>query len=175
MIVPELSDLRHWSGTMLVLRGLLAVAGAGALAAGGGGIALIPVVIGALGLVAALVDPGGLGPGVVIGGAACAWVLRYGVHDASIAGTVLVALALAVHHQAAAFAAALPPTAEVQREVVLRFARHGGLVLGLTALVGVLALGMTRPAGSVPLELLGLAAAVVAVTVPVLLSRAGSR
>jgi hypothetical protein len=177
MILPELSELRRWSRTMVLLRALLVVSGAGALVAGGGGggIALLPVGIGALGLIAALVQPGGLGPGVVIGGAAGAWVLRYGVDDASIAGTVLVTLALAVHHQAAALAAALPSTAEVQREVVLRFARHGGRVLGLTAVIGVLALGMTRPAASMPLELLGLVAAVVAVTVPVLLSRAGNR
>jgi hypothetical protein len=112
---------------------------------------------------------------VVIGAAAGAWVLRYGADDASIAGTVALALALAVHHQAAALAAALPPTARVQRDVLVRFARHGALVLGLTAVLGVLTLGLARPGGSVPLEVLGLVAAVVAVTIPVLLSRAGPR
>jgi hypothetical protein len=175
MILPRPGDLRRWSVTMLVLRAVLVVAGAGALALGGGGLALVPVILGALGLLAALVDPGGLGPGVVIGGAAGAWVLRYGADDASIAGTVLLALALAVHHQAAALAAALPPTARVHRDVLVRFARHGALVLGLTAVLGVLALGLARPGGSVPLEVLGLVAAVVAVTVPELLSRAGPR
>jgi hypothetical protein len=38
-----------------------------------------------------------------------------------------------------------------------------------------LALGLARPGGSVPLELLGVVAAVIAVAVPVLLSRWGAR
>jgi hypothetical protein len=175
MIIPELGDLRRWSRTALVLRALLVVAGAGALTAGlgGGGLPRVALVIGALGLVAALVRPGGLGPAVVIGAAAAAWLLRYGADQPPIAGTVALALALAVHHQAAALAAALPPRARVHRDVLVRFARHGGLVLALTALLGAVALGIARPGGSVPLELLGLAAAVAAVTVPVLLSRAG--
>jgi hypothetical protein len=171
VIVPEISQLRRWSTTMIVLRVLMLVAGAGALAGGGSGIALVPVGLGALGLIAALVEPGGLGPGVLIGGAAGAWLLRYGGGPAPITGTVLVALALAVHHQAAALAAALPPDAKVQRAVLMRFARHGVLVLLLTAVIGGLALGAARPGGSVPLEVLGVVAALVAIAVPVLLSR----
>ncbi len=177
MIIPELDDLRRWSRTALVLRALLVVAGAAALTAGlgVGGLPLLALVIGALGLVAAMLQPGGLGPGVVIGAAAAAWLLRYRADQAPVAGTMLLALALAVHHQAAALAAALPPRARVHRDVLIRFARHGGLVLALTALLGAIALGIARPGGSVPLELLGLVAAVVAIAVPVLLSRAGPR
>jgi hypothetical protein len=175
-MIPELAELRRWSRTTVVLRVLLFVAGAGALAAGWGGPAsALLIALGGIGLVASVVNPGGLGPAGVIGAAAAAWAFRYGVQDAPIAGTVLLALALAVHHQTAALAAALPSAARVQRAVLVRFARHGGLVLALTAVVAGLALGVTRPGGSVPLELLGLIAAVAAITVPVVLSRVGPR
>jgi hypothetical protein len=169
--------LRSWSRTVLAVRAVLLIAGAGALvgAGWGGGYPLVGVVIGTLGLVAALIQPGGLGPAVVVGGAAAAWVLRYGGDPAPAAGTVLLALALAVHHQAAAVAAALPTTARVDRAVLVRFARHGGLVLAPSAAIGALALALARPAGSSSLELLGIVAVVVAVTVPVLLSRSGPR
>jgi hypothetical protein len=102
-------------------------------------------------------------------------VLRYGGDPAPDAGTVLIALALALHHQAAALGAALPPTARVDRAILVRFARHGGLVLAPSAAIAALALLLARPAGSSSLELLGIVAVVVAVTVPVLLSRTGPR
>jgi hypothetical protein len=159
------------------LRAVLVAAGAAALTGvgWGGGFLLVAVVFGALGLVVALIRPGGLGPAVVIGGAATAWVLRYGGDPAPAAGTVLLALALAVHHQAAALAAALPPTAQVDRAILVRFARHGALVLAASAAIGAFALLLSRPAGSSSLELLGIVAVVVAVIVPVLLSRSGPR
>ena len=162
-----------WSRTALAVRAVMFAAGAGALvgAGWGGGLPLVGLVVGALGLVAALVQPGGLGPAVVIGAAAAAWVVRYGLDPASATGTVLVALALAVHHQAAGLAAALPPTARVDPAILVRFARHGALVLALSAVVGALALLLARPAGSSSLELLGIVAVVIAVVVPVLLSR----
>ncbi|HST63598.1 MAG TPA: hypothetical protein VLM05_00290 [Mycobacteriales bacterium] len=173
MIIPSPSELRGWSRTALALRLLMLVSGCGALAAGlgAGGLPLLVAGAGALGLLAALIRPGGLGPGVVIGGAAGAWLLRYGVDQPPVAGTVALTLALGLHHQAAALAAALPVRAGVHRDVLIRFARHGALVLALTAVVAAIALGITRPGGSTPLELLGLAAAVAAITVPVLLSR----
>jgi hypothetical protein len=172
-----MTGLRAWSRTVLALRAVLLVAGAGALvgAGWGGAYPLVGVVFGALGLAAAVIQPGGLGPAVVIGGAAAAWVARYGGDPASAAGTVLLALGLAVHHQAAGLAAALPPTARVDRAIVVRFARHGGLVLAAAAVVAVVALLFAHPAGSSSLELLGVVAVVVAVVVPVLLSRPGPR
>ena len=172
-----MTGLRVWSRTVLGVRAVMLVAGAGALlgAGWGGGFPLVGVVVGALGLVAAGIGPGGLGPAVVIGGAAAAWVARYGGDPASAAGTVLLALGLAVHHQAAGLAAALPPRARVDRAIVVRFARHGGLVLAAAAVVGVVALLLAHPAGSSSLELLGVVAVVVAVVVPVLLSRPGPR
>ena len=177
MIVPDPYEILRWSRTMQVLRGLLVVAGIGALvlAGWGGGIPLVVAVLGGFGLLSAAANPGGLGPGVALAGAALAWVLRYGVEQPPVLGTTVLALLLAVHHQAAALAAALPVRATVQRVVLVRFARHGVLVLGLTLLVGALALGLARPGGSVPLELLGVAAALVAITVPVVLSRPGAR
>lgn len=172
MNIPDPATLRTWSRTMIVLRVLIGVSGVAALAiAGTGGVALVAILFGAFGLLSALWNPGGAGPGVLIAAALISWLIRYGVHPASITGTVLLVLAVAVHHQSAAFAAALPPTAKVNRAVIDRFVRHGCLVLGLTAVVAILALGVARPGGSVPLEILGLGAAVLAVAVPVLLSR----
>jgi hypothetical protein len=177
---------RSWSRAVLAVLGVraalavrvvLVAAGAAALttAGWGGGHPLVAVVIGALGLVAALIEPRGIGPAVLIGGAAAAWMLRYGGDPAPVAGTVLLALALAVHHQAAALAAVLAPTARVDRAVLVRFARHGALVLASSAAIGALAFLLDRPAGSSSLELLGIVAVMVAVTVPVLLSRSSPR
>jgi hypothetical protein len=175
MIAPDPRGILRWSRTAQVLRVLLVLAGAAALVLGawGGGLPLIPAVLGGCGLIAAAISPGGQGPGVVLAGAGLAWVLRYGVDAPPVAGTAGLVLAVALHHQAATLAAALPVRASVERAVLIRFVRHAALVLGLTAVVGVLVLGLARPGGSVPLELLGLAAAVAAITVPVLLSRSG--
>jgi hypothetical protein len=177
MIVPDPHEILRWSRTAQTLRALLIVAGASALvlAAWGGAVPLVAAVLGGCGLVAAAISPGGQGPGVVLAGAGLAWVLRYGVDAPPVAETAGLVFAMALHHQAAALAAALPVRASVERALLIRFARHGALVLCLTAVVGVLVLGLARPGGSVPLELLGLAAAVVAVLVPVLLSRFGPR
>jgi hypothetical protein len=61
---------------------------------------------------------------------------------------VLLALALAVHHQAAGLSAALPPTARVDPAILVRFARHGALVLAASAVGGYAApcCWPTRPA-----------------------------
>jgi hypothetical protein len=48
-------------------------------------------------------------------------------------------------------------------------------VLAASAAIGAFALLLSRPAGSSSLELLGIVAVVVAVIVPVLLSRSGPR
>jgi hypothetical protein len=172
-----MTGLRAWSRTALAVRAVMLAAGAGALACAGwgGGLPVVGVIIGTLGLMSALIQPGGLGPAVVIGGAAGAWVVRYGGDPASGAGTVLLALTLALHHQAAGLAAALPPRARVDPALVVRFARHGGLVLAAAAVVAAPALLLAHPAGSSSLEVLGVVAVVIAVVVPVLLSRSGPR
>jgi hypothetical protein len=175
IVVPTLADLRRWTPAGLALRALLFAAAAGALAlpAVGGGLPLVPVVVGLLGLLSAVIRPGGAGPAVVIGGAALGWILRYGTGAAPVLGTVLLALALAVHHQCATLAAAVPPGARIDRSILVRYGRYGGFVLALSVVVGVLALAAAPPAGSAPLELLAVAAVVVVVLVPVLLSRTG--
>ncbi|HZB50821.1 MAG TPA: hypothetical protein VE547_17170, partial [Mycobacteriales bacterium] len=96
------------------------------------------------------------------GAAALAWAAGSGRAAPPVPPTLLLALLLAVHHQAAALAAALPVTARVDRRLLVRAGTHVGLVLALSVLVAVLALGVARPGGSVPLELAGLAAAVLA-------------
>ena len=129
--------------------------------------------IGLLGLLSAVVQPYGSGPAIVIGAAALAWAARHGSTLPPVTLTLLLAALLAVHHQAAALAAALPVTARVDRRLLARSATHLGLVLALSGLVAVLALGVARPGGSVPLELGGLAAAVAAVAMLVVAGRRG--
>jgi hypothetical protein len=176
IVIPTLDDLRRWTPEGLALRGLVAVAGAGALAlASDRGLPLASVIVGLLGLLTAVVRPEGTGPAIVIGGATVAWILRYGSDQPPVTGTVLLALSLAVHHQAAALAAAAPPTARIRAPILLRFARHGALVLVLSVAVGLFALAAAPPAGSAPLELFGVVAVVIVVLVPVLLSRANRR
>jgi hypothetical protein len=172
-----MTGLAGWSRTALALRAVMLVAGAGALVGAGwvGGVPVVGLVVGGLGLLAALIQPGGFGPAVVIGGAAGAWLARYGGDPAPATGTVLIAVALAVHHQAAGLAAALPSTGRVDPAIVVRFIRHGALVLAASAVVGAVALLLGRPAGSSSLELIGVVAVVIAVVVPVLLSRSAPR
>ena len=162
---PELAELRTWSRTALLLRLALLVSGGAALALGPQGrtgMPLLVVAVGVVGLLAAVLQPHGAGPAVVLGAAALAWAAGSGRAAPPVPPTLLLALLLAVHHQAAALAAALPVTARVDRRLLVRAGTHVGLVLALSVLVAVLALGVARPGGSVPLELAGLAAAVLA-------------
>jgi len=133
------------------------------------------VLVGLVCVAVAVVLPGSMAPAGVLAAAAIAWTAKHGTDLPPAATTLLVTLAVAAHHQAAALTAALPPAARVERAVLVRFGRHAALVLVLSAAVAGLALGLGRPAGSVPLELLGLAAAVLAAAVPVLLGRSDQR
>lgn len=179
-VAPELELVRRWSALTVILRATLLVTGAVAVVVAPGGRLLglpgLLALVGALGLLAAVTVPDGAGPAVVLGACGAAWAARHGTYLAPLPQTLLLAAALAVHHQAAALAAVLPPTARTDRAVLQRFGSHGMLVLALSAAVAVLALGVARPGGSVPLELAGLAAAVLAAAVPVVLAQArGSR
>lgn len=173
-LLSLLPDVRGWSRATVLLRVTMLLTGAVALVVAPGGRLVTPgliALVGAIALIGAVGWPDGAGPAVVLGAAALAWTVRYGVGRAPVLPTVVLALALALHHQAAALAAAVPPTATVDRAVLARFGRHGAVVLGLSAAVAVVALGVGRPGGSVPLEVAGLVAVVLVTAVPVLLSR----
>jgi hypothetical protein len=126
---------------------------------------------GVLGLLAAVPQPQGAGPAVVLGAAGLAWAAAHGSGSPPVRLTLLLAALLAVHHQAAALGAALPVTARPDRRLLVRFGRHLVLVLALSGLLAVLALGVPRPGGSVPLELAGLLGAVLATALLVGLGR----
>lgn len=171
---PDLAALRGWSGTARLLRLALLVTGVAAVGVGWSGRSGVPAVLALIGLVGvavAVAQPYGGGPAVVLGSAALAWAAGPGGELPSVPLTLLLAVLLAVHHQAAALAAVLPVTARVDRRLLIRWARRLGLVLALSGLVAVLALGVARPGGSVLLELVGLAAAVVATAALVLAGR----
>lgn len=173
---PTAGSVRRWSLTVLVLRLVLLAAGAAALWLACGGRffsgAGVVALVGVLGLLTAVPQPYGIGPTIVLAAAAIGWAVRHGTSAPPVGQTLLLAVALALHHQAAALAAVLPVTANVDRRLLVRFGWHAVLVLALSAAVAVLALGVSRPGGSVPLELAGLAAAVLAAAVPVLLGLA---
>ncbi|MFL6130722.1 MAG: hypothetical protein ACJ73E_16870 [Mycobacteriales bacterium] len=178
LALPRPVLARRWSATTLALRLTLLATGALALALAPDGRFGVPGAIaaaGVLGLLFAVPEPQGAGPAVVLGAAALSWAARHGSGSPPVGLTLLLAVLLAVHHQAAALAAALPVTARVDRRLLARFGGHVALVLGLSGLLAGLALGLARPGGSVPLELAGLTGAVVATAVLVLLGRGGGQ
>jgi hypothetical protein len=169
-----ITDLRRWAPAVLAIRALVVGSGAVALLVAPGGefvVAGMIALVGVVGLAAGAVRPDAGGPAFVLGAAVVAWVLRYGEQPPSTAPTLVLAVAMAVHHQSAALAAALPPTANVDTAVLIRFGVHAAVVLVLSGAIAVLALEAARPGGSVPLELAGLLAVALVVAVPVLLSR----
>ena len=171
---PELAPVRRWSAVPVLLRLTLVAAGGAALALAPDGRFGVPGMIagvGALGLLLAVSQPQGGGPAIVLGAAALAWAARHGSGSPPVGRTLLLAGLLAVHHQAAALAAALPVTVRVDPRLLLRFGGHLALVLALSGLLAVLALGVARPGGSVLLERAGLVGAVLATAVLVLLGR----
>lgn len=172
--LPALAPARQWSAVPVLLRLTLVATGGAALALAPDGRFGVPgmiAAVGALGLLLAVSQPHSSGAGVVLGAAALAWAARHGSGSPPVGLTLLLAGLLAVHHQAAALAAALPVTARVDPRLLVRFGAHLALVLGLSGLLAVLALGVARPGGSVLLERAGLVAAVLATAVPVLLGR----
>jgi hypothetical protein len=172
------ADLRRMPIVQLVLRAVLLASGALALLVAPGGRLVVPGVLAiaaAAALVAGVIQPGGAGPTVVLGVAAFDWALRYGSDPAPAGATLLLAVTLYLHHTTAALAAAVPPTARIEQEVVLRWIGH---TVGVLALAGGVALAVSaagRPAASVPLELAGILAVVLLAAVPALLGRGGAR
>ena len=166
--------LRRWAAVPLALRVTILATGGAALALAPSGRSGVPLAIaatGVLGLLLAVAQPQGPGPAVVLGAAALSWAAAHEAKPPAVWTTLLLGVLLAVHHQAAALAAAVPTTARVDRRLLARFGRHLALALALSGPVAVLALGVARPGGSVPLELAGLLAAVLLTGVLVLLGR----
>jgi hypothetical protein len=166
--------MKGWAPVPLAVRAVVVGTGAVALLVAPGGqllVAGVVALVGALGLAAAAARPDGPGPAIVLGAAAAAWTLRYGLGRPPVVPTLVLAVALALHHQSAALAAALPPGAEVDPAVPLRFALHAALVLAVSGPVAAVALGAGRPGGSVPLEIAGLLAVAVVIAVPIFLRR----
>lgn len=156
---------------VLAVRALVVVSGLVALLPGrDAGVPLAAVLFGLVALGIAGYRPGSAAPAAVLAAAVVAWALKHGTTTPPVTGTLLLALAVAAHHQAAALAAALPLRAAVDPAVPAAAGRHAAVVLALSAAVAGIALGVDPP-GSVPLELLGLAAAVLAAAIPVLLAR----
>jgi hypothetical protein len=172
----RLRRLREVPVTQLALRALLLLTGAAAVLIAPGGRLVLPGVVALIAvpaLLSALVRPGGPGPAVVLGAAAGAWTIRYGLAAPPLDATLAVAGALAVHHATAALCAAMPVTARVEPAVVLRWAGQLAAVLALGGAVAAAVRLLGRSAASVPLELTGIAAVVLVAAVPVLLARRG--
>ncbi|HEX6756425.1 MAG TPA: hypothetical protein VF109_10850 [Mycobacteriales bacterium] len=170
----SLPPVRAWAPVTLALRAIVLVTGATALVLAPGGqfgVAGLVALAGAVGLLVSVARPDSGGSAVVLGAAAIAWTVRYGLSRPPVAATLVLAVALALHHQAAALSAALPPTATAEPAVLLRFGLHTAVVLALSAAVAIVALAVGRPGGSVPLELAALVAVAVVTAVPVWLSR----
>jgi hypothetical protein len=175
-VLGQARRLREVPPVQLALRALLLLTGAAALLIAPGGRLVLPGVLALAAvpaLLAAVVRPDGQGPAVVLGAAAGAWTIRYGVAAPPWDATLAVAGALAVHHATAALCAAMPPTSRTEPAVVLRWAAHVGAVLALGGAVAVAVRLLGRPAASAPLEIAGVAAVVLVVAVPVLLARGG--
>src|SRR5439155_12305343 len=108
--------VRAMPSVQLALRGLLAGTGALALLLAAGGRTVDPsllVLLAVPALLAAVVRPAGAGPAVVLGAAATAWIVGYGVAAAPLGSTLVLAAVLYLHHLTAALLAAVPPTAAV--------------------------------------------------------------
>ncbi|HVQ91454.1 MAG TPA: hypothetical protein VMU51_10505 [Mycobacteriales bacterium] len=155
--------------------------------AGTGGLALLLAAAGQLlgaGLVAllglpallsAVLRPDGGGPAVVLGAAATAWAMRYGVAAPPLGATLALAALLYLHHLTAALGAAMPVDASIDPQLLLRWGAHAAGVLALTGLAATgLRLG-GEPAASPVLEVAGLVGAVALAGLLVTLARTPRR
>ncbi len=175
-VTGQVRLLRRLPAEQFAFRGLMLLTGAAALLIAPGGRLILPGLVALVAvpaLLAGVLSPDGGAPAVVLGAAAGAWTIRYGVATAPFDATLAVAAALAVHHSTAALCAATAPTSRIEPSVVVRWA--GQLAAGLAVAGGVAAMLrlLGRPAASVPLELAGVAATVLVVAVPVVLARRG--
>ncbi len=137
-----------------------------------GGLAVL-IVVALLGALMAAVAPETPGAAIALVMVAVLWIVAYGLHGApSIALTTGLAADLYVFHTLTALCAAMPATARIDPEVLVRWSRHGLVTLAVSAVVAAIAFVLPRLTGSLPLELAGLLAVIALTAVPVWLARA---
>jgi hypothetical protein len=136
-----------------------------------GGLAVL-IVVALLGALMAAVAPETPGAAITFVMVAVLWLVAYGLHGApSILLTTGLAADLYVFHTLTALCAAMPATARIDPEVLIRWSRHALVTLAVSGVVAVVAFVLPRLTGSLPLELAGLLAVVALTAVPVWLAR----
>jgi hypothetical protein len=136
-----------------------------------GGLAVL-IVVALLGALMAAVAPETPGAAITFVMVAVLWLVAYGLHGApSIVVTTGLALDLYVFHTLTALCAAMPATARIDPEVLIRWSRHALITLAVSGVVAAVAFVLPRLTGSLPLELAGLLAVVALTAVPVWLAR----
>jgi hypothetical protein len=166
--------LRAMPVAQLAVRGLLVLAGVWAFALmpdRGSSLAGLAAWFGLAGVLVAAVRPGSDGATAVLGGLGVSWIIGYGGHTPPAGPTVLLGALLYVHHLAAAYAAATPPTALPDRRLARRWAVP--LLAGLLALppAAAAAYGTHQLPLSPVLQLAGLAGVLTTAALIVLLTR----
>lgn len=169
----------HWLAlTATALLALLLAAGAILLGEGGTAPLTLGVVMATF-LFGALLRPGsGFGTAVLVTLALQYYVATLVRSGGEISPYVVLAWALGLYviHALLALAAALPRNAGVDPQVFLRWALRTGRTLALALPLGALALGVGSPVESgTVVSVVGMAAALAAVGLPVWLLRRGGR
>jgi hypothetical protein len=170
-----INTLRAMPAAQLLLRAVLVIVGVIAVLlldqpweSGAGFMAVVALI----GLIATLVIPDSSAPGFTMGALVFAWVLAYGLRgDPPVANTVGLAVALYLLHTGAALAGAMPPTARPDGQLIVRWCTQASVTVVASAAVVGIGYGVGRLQGSLTLELLGLAGALLLVVTPVWLLR----
>lgn len=175
------AGVQHWwrttramPGLQLALRGLVAVLGVAGfviLDQPWASVSGVLTVIGLLALIGTVLLPDSAAPAVVLGVMVAEWLIAYGLRGSPPVGrTIALAADLYLVHTVAALCGALPPTARLERQLVVRWSGHVALTaVASAALIGI-GYAVGQLPGSLTLELIGLVGAVVVVAVPVWLA-----
>jgi hypothetical protein len=115
--------------------------------------------------------PDSAAPAVVLGVMVAEWLIAYGLRGSPPVGrTIALAADLYLVHTVAALCGALPPTAKLDDQLLVRWSGH----VALTAVASAVLIGVGYAVGQLPgsltLELVGLIGAVIVVAVPVWLA-----
>lgn len=165
---------RAMPGPQLALRGLLAVLGVAGFVIidqPWASVSGVLTVIGLLALLGSLLVPDSSAPAVVLGVMVAEWLIAYGLRGSAPAGrTIALAADLYLVHTVAALCGALPPTAKLEDQLLVRWSGHVALTAVASAAVIGIGYAVGQLPGSLTLELVGLVGAVVVVAVPVWLA-----